>query len=94
MRDKELLNQDKRQHFFVRDINFLSNEGTIYVLNLSRREMGMVFQTGVQKQAPLSLQLPVFKNGGAFVSLPVVFISTIKTYDSESRGQEEPVTTE
>ena len=64
-RDKELLNEDKRQRFIVGDIDSSLIEGTINVLNFRARGMGMIFRTWVYERAPLSSQCPVLKNGGA-----------------------------
>ena len=57
------MNEDKRQHFIVRDIDSILIEGTINVLNFRTRGMGMVFQMWVHKRAPLNSQWPVLKNG-------------------------------
>ena len=65
MRDKELLNEDKQQHFIVGNIDSTLTEGTINVLNLTIRGMGMVFQKWAHKRMPLNLQWSVVKNGGA-----------------------------
>ena len=57
------MNEDKRQHFIVRDIDSILIEGTINVLNFRTRGMGMVFRMWVHKRAPLNSQWPVLKNG-------------------------------
>ena len=61
----ELLNEDKRQRFIVGDIDSILIKGTINVLNFRTRGMGMVFRTWTHERAPLNLQWPVLKNGGA-----------------------------
>ena len=62
--DKELLNEDIRQHFIVGDNNSLVIKGTINVLNFITRGMGMVFRMWAHKGAPLNSQWPVLANGG------------------------------
>ena len=63
--DKELLNEDKRKCFIVEDTDSTLIEGTINILNFRARGMGMVFRMWVHERAPLNLQWPVLKNGGA-----------------------------
>ena len=65
MRLGTILNEEKRQRFIVGDIDSILIEGTVNVLNLRIRGIGMVFRTWAHERAQLNSQWLVLKNGGA-----------------------------